>query len=170
MGPTQQLHDPPGGIIQKYRLQAEMTQAALAFAVADITGDTLTAQAVSDWERNKWTPGIANARAVDELLEADGQILEAYGYAPPGPSNQDIVNRIDELEESLKQIVVGDDADDGALSVVLDRMTTALETQGAAIASLARHFPDATPARGVPSPAQAQPAKKRGAPARTRPG
>jgi transcriptional regulator with XRE-family HTH domain len=60
-------------------LLKELRGARSQRSIADMLG--VTPQAVSEWERDKSMPGRATAKALDDLLGAEGQLVAAFNDA-----------------------------------------------------------------------------------------
>jgi len=160
-----------GALIRKLRTKNTDLRTLDGFRVAlgHMTGEEKSKSTVSLWETGKVRPPDEQLEAIDDLLDADGAILKAYDYQPRSvaPSREEIMDRIAELEASIRSLIVGDGKPDEALTVVLDRMATSMEKQQAALEALVLR--DATPARGVPSPGPVEHPKKQAASAKPQP-
>lgn len=88
----------PGETLQRYRRLAGLSQHALAVAVG------LTAGAVAQWERGLTSPRPTTARQVDELLDAGGAIMSAFGYSTPAAATPPA--SADEVEALRVQVAV----------------------------------------------------------------
>jgi hypothetical protein len=68
----------------------------------------MTAAAVTQWETGRITPRRSTAALLDEALDAEGQVLAAFGYAAPaGPTYAELAqlpDRVVELERRVAQL------------------------------------------------------------------
>jgi len=129
--------------IRRLRDQHKITLAATALGVADLSDRPCTASAVSKWEHGKNPPSYLHAVALEKLFKvADNELLDVLGYEPmtPGVSNQDIIDRIDDLGKLVDGIA---------------------KTMTANTAALRQLVSDPTPSRGLPSPSATRPAPRR---------
>lgn len=92
MGAAHDADMTPGDLLKALRTQHHLTQRQVGNALGGITDS-----AVSEWERNLSKPGYHSTAALDTLLEANGQILDAFGFTPPGAS------ALDELRAQVAQ-------------------------------------------------------------------
>jgi transcriptional regulator with XRE-family HTH domain len=72
---VEQMTQTAGELLKE--LRGKRTQRQIAFALG------VTPQAVSEWELDKSLPGRASAKALDDLLDADGQLVAAFNDAVP---------------------------------------------------------------------------------------
>lgn len=81
--------------MRRYRaLRGDMSQETLA-RTAGVSLATVQAA-----EQGKYKPKFANAKAYDDALEADGEVLAAFGYAATNgrPSIDEVVSRLVKVE------------------------------------------------------------------------
>jgi transcriptional regulator with XRE-family HTH domain len=87
-------------VLSSYLAARKMTASDLA------RGQDFTDEAVRQWLRGKNKPRVATAAIVDELLEADGVILEAFGYdVVTVPAEQSHGARIAALEAQVAALI-----------------------------------------------------------------
>jgi transcriptional regulator with XRE-family HTH domain len=93
-------------------LRGKRTQRQIAHALG------VTPQAVSQWEVDKSLPGRATAKALDDLLGADGQLMAAFNDAAPErpatrpedetvtrtPGTEVVLGALRELREVLREL------------------------------------------------------------------
>jgi transcriptional regulator with XRE-family HTH domain len=72
---VEQMTQTAGELLKE--LRGQRTQRQIAYALG------VTPQAVSEWELDKSLPGRASAKALDDLLDAGGQLVAAFNDAVP---------------------------------------------------------------------------------------
>jgi transcriptional regulator with XRE-family HTH domain len=108
---VEQMTQTAGELLKE--LRGRRTQRQIAYALG------VTPQAVSEWELDKSLPGRASAKALDDLLEAGGQLVAAFNDAAPerptlslsvvdsprSPLGSDVVlGALRELREVLREL------------------------------------------------------------------
>lgn len=94
-----------------------MSQWDLAVALGVTNG------AISQWETGRTKPRRSSAQRLDETLEAEGEILNAYGYAAGATRLDELVQlraRVDQLEWAVTELAkhVSGDVDPAAIGVL----------------------------------------------------
>lgn len=87
--------------IKRYRLQQSMSQWDLAVALGVTNG------AISQWETGRTKPRRSSAQRLDETLQAEGEILNAYGYAAGATRLDELVDlqeRVERLETTVAEL------------------------------------------------------------------
>jgi transcriptional regulator with XRE-family HTH domain len=143
---------PPGAYLRALRkARGYKTLDDFAFAIASRAAElgvnghgAVSRSAVSHWENGDNPPGAVTLQVIDDLLDADGEVLAQFGFVPSttavGPSNADVMSGIDEL----RALLVG-----------------VLESVSANTAALTRLMSESTPPHGVPSPSAARSVPRR---------
>jgi transcriptional regulator with XRE-family HTH domain len=92
--------DVPGHVVSQWRKTRGLSQQALAVKLG------MSAAAVTQWERGVIVPRRATVERLDEVLEADGAILAAFGYTA-GLSADDPDRKIIPLDDAarLRQLI-----------------------------------------------------------------
>lgn len=93
--------------MRRLRAQLDISQQDLAVRIGKTVG------AVSQYERGVNTPRRSTAELIDDALDANGEILDGFGYAsvsPPGGGQwvsreqfRDLAEKVDRLAEQLQE-------------------------------------------------------------------
>lgn len=81
-----------------------VTQRWIASQLAQL-GHDVAPQTVSGWERGSFAPDRPKAQALDQLLGAEGQLLDALGYSAEEESLQERVTALEEDRVELWGVV-----------------------------------------------------------------
>lgn len=60
--------------------------------------------AVSEWEHGKSNPDRRKLLKLDELYGGTGEVLRLYEVAPVADNEREVLNRLDELEQLVRQL------------------------------------------------------------------
>lgn len=85
----------------RLRERARLSQRALGEKMAEVLGEPLTGQAISEWERGKNLPNRRNAAALENALGvAPGTLTELLGEG----AERSIHDRLDGIEAKVDQL------------------------------------------------------------------
>lgn len=96
-------------LLKNLRKQRELTQRELADLIAAKTGEKLAPQSISKWESGS-IPEMHHARFADQVLQAKGALLEAWGYAnllSRPAANGDQLSTIEKKIDTLLSLIHG---------------------------------------------------------------
>lgn len=118
-----------GEVVKDFRSRAELSRADIAVALR------VTEGAVAHWERGRAHPRRDVAVRLDELLGADGAVIDAFGYSRPTNVASSLTEAMDQLRDQ---------------AAIVERLATEVEQLSIRFEDLAALVQQVLTDRGVP--------------------